>query len=315
MTEATQAPVASDREIIMERDFDAPPALVYQVWTDPAHLPHWFGPKGFTITTKAIDVRPGGGWEFTMHGPDGKDWPNYMHFVALQPDARIDYETGEYPNQPPHFTGCVTFTAIEGGTRLRMKMTFPSAEACAAVKGFGAVELGYQTLQKLADRVDALCFRYTRTFDAPRELVYLAFAEAERLAKWWGPKDFQLDIKHLDFQPGGRFHYRCHNEAGMEMWGMFQYLVTETPRKLVYVTSFADAEGNVRPAPIPDFPLRVYNLVTFAETGGKTTLQLTAGPLDAPPEHQDAFRKLTGSLHQGFAGTFDQLEAYLASAR
>ena len=76
---AASAPDVSptaDRELVAVRVFDAPRPLVFQAWTDPAHIANWWGPRGFTTTTYAMDVRPGGVWRFCMHGPDGRDYQN-----------------------------------------------------------------------------------------------------------------------------------------------------------------------------------------------------------------------------------------------
>lgn len=316
MTDATHtSAVDADREIVLERVFDAPRALVFQAWTDARHLPHWFGPKGFTTTTHAIDLRAGGAWHFTMHGPDGTDFPNFMRFVAIVAEERIDYEQGDSPDGPSHFRGSVTFADEDGRTRMHLRMVFPTAEACTAVKGFGAVEFGYQTLDKLGERLKAMGFHFSRTCDAPRTLVYQAWSEAERLAKWWGPKGFDLEVKKLDFQPGGIFHYRMHNAAGHEMWGKFVYVETTAPQRIVYISSFSDPAGNTTSAPFKlDFPLEVYNIVTFSERDGKTTVELAAGPLNATLAQRAVYEDMFASMNQGFSATFDQMEAYLAQA-
>lgn len=317
MTEATR-PHAVDpaRTMVLERVFDAPPALVYKAWTDPAHLPHWFGPQGFTTTTHAIDVRPGGGWHFDMHGPDGTTYPNFIRFVELEAGARIVIDHGESPDGPPKFRATITLEDVGGKTRLRQESVFPTVEALEVVKGFGAEALGYQTLAKLGERLETLGFAITRTFAAPRALVYQAWSDPERLSKWWGPKGMTLEILTLDFRPGGVFHYRMYNAQGAEMWGKFVYTETTAPERIAYVSSFADAAGNVARAPFAaDFPLEVYNVLTFSERDGQTTLSLAAGPRNATPAEWAFFEGMNASMQQGFGGTFEQLVAYLAEAQ
>src|SRR6478609_11598342 len=68
----------ADREIVTTRLIDAPRELVYEAFTDARHVGHWFGPDGFTTTTRSMDVRPGGQWIFVMRGPDGTEWPNVV---------------------------------------------------------------------------------------------------------------------------------------------------------------------------------------------------------------------------------------------
>ena len=69
----TERAVTTEREIASTRVFAAPRELVWKAWTDPKHIEQWWGPIGFTTTTKEFDLRPGGKWLHTMHGPDGTD--------------------------------------------------------------------------------------------------------------------------------------------------------------------------------------------------------------------------------------------------
>ncbi|MDB5100669.1 MAG: hypothetical protein JWM80_5090 [Cyanobacteria bacterium RYN_339] len=308
MTQATAT--ASDREIVQERIIDAPRALVYKAWTDPAHLPVWFGPKGFSCTTQAIDLRVGGHWTFTMHGPDGKDWPNHMAFAVMEAPSRLEFQHGAAPGEG--FQVVVTFEDLGVRTRLRQVITFPSAEECAAVKGFGAVELGQQTLDKLAERVATMGLRITRTFDAPRERVYQAWADPERFAQWWTPKGFSVEVKQAEIRPGGVLHY-CQRNDQMEMWGRIEYVELVAPERIVFKNSFSNPDGGIARAPFSaDFPLQIYNVLTFAEQDGKTVLEMGGGPLEATEAERAFFAGMNASMQAGFKGTFDGLAAYLA---
>ncbi|MFT3734459.1 MAG: SRPBCC family protein [Rhodocyclaceae bacterium] len=137
-----------DREIVITRLIDAPRERVFDVWTDPQHVGHWWGPNGFTITTHEMRAEVGGVWQFMMHGPDGKDWPNRIVFSEVVRPERLAYSHGDFERE--HFTVVVSFIAVGDKTRLTLHSTFPSAEACAAVKAHGAVEGGKQTLDRCA---------------------------------------------------------------------------------------------------------------------------------------------------------------------
>ena len=76
-------PDTADREIVVMRLFDAPRELVFAAWTDPKHLAQWWGPTGFSTTTRSIDIRSGGVWRFVMHGPDGRDYENRITYVEI----------------------------------------------------------------------------------------------------------------------------------------------------------------------------------------------------------------------------------------
>src|SRR5512138_1947517 len=79
----------SDREIVSARTFDAPRERVFGAFSDPSRLARWWGPKGFTSTFHEFDMRPGGAWRITLHGPDGADYPSESVFVDVVRPARI----------------------------------------------------------------------------------------------------------------------------------------------------------------------------------------------------------------------------------
>ena len=154
MTAESAAPAAtdtSDREIVLSREYDAPRELVWRAYTDPAHLPNWWGPNGFTNTVHEIDVRPGGRWRFIMHGPDGTDHPNRIVYQEVTRPERLVFLHGEdVDDDPGAFHVTVTFDDLDGRTRVTQRMLFATAAQKKGVEQFGAVELGKQTLDKLA---------------------------------------------------------------------------------------------------------------------------------------------------------------------
>ena len=155
----------------------------------------------------------------------------------------------------------------------------------------------------------------TRTFDAPREKMWQAWTEPERLAQWWGPKGCDIKVISLELRPGGAFHYSMDLPNGDIWYGKFTYREVVAPERLVYTSSFADKSGNAIRAPFsPEFPLLILNTLTFSEQDGKTTLHLSGGPLDASTEEQQFFAGMRASMQQGFDGTFDQLAEYLAES-
>jgi uncharacterized protein YndB with AHSA1/START domain len=153
----------------------------------------------------------------------------------------------------------------------------------------------------------------TRVFDAPRELVWKAFTESDRLARWWGPQGFTMLVHRLDLRPGGVFHYSMRSPAGQILWGRFVYRELEAPERLVFVSSFSDAAGNLKRAPFNDaWPLEILNTLTLSASGSATTVTLRGGPINATEKEHEAFWNAQESTRQGFTGTFDQLAAYMA---
>lgn len=142
-----------DREIVLSRVFDAPRELVWKAWTAKEHIGKWFGPKGFAIETREIDIRVGGRWRFDMVAPDGTRYDNRMVFLQLEQPKLLVMDHGhDTDNDPKLFR--VTLTFDEQGdkkTVVTLRQLHPTQAQRLEGIGFGAVELGYQTLDKLAD--------------------------------------------------------------------------------------------------------------------------------------------------------------------
>jgi uncharacterized protein YndB with AHSA1/START domain len=157
---------------------------------------------------------------------------------------------------------------------------------------------------------------FDRTFDAPRGLVFKAWTEAERLAQWWGPKGFTVQVAKLDLQPGGVFHYSLMGPNDMQMWGKFVYREIDEPNRLVFVTSFSDAEGGITRHPLaPTWPAEVLSTLTFTAEGDKTRITGQAKAINVNDEEQKTFDDGIPSMEAGFKGTMEQLEAYLKEAQ
>lgn len=147
----------ADRELVLSRLIKAPRTLVFDAWTDPAHIGNWWGPTGFTTTTSQHEVRVGGVWRFIMHGPDGTDYQNRVVYTEIVRPARIAYDQDDgTDNDPNQFQVLVTFADEGGKTMLTLKMVVSSAKALEEMKKFGAVEGGQQTLDRLEDYLASL---------------------------------------------------------------------------------------------------------------------------------------------------------------
>lgn len=154
----------------------------------------------------------------------------------------------------------------------------------------------------------------TRTFNAPRESVWRAWTEREAISQWWGPKGFPIEVKTFDVKPGGLFHYSMALPNGDKWWGRFVYREIEAPSRLVFVNSFSNEKGGIIRAPFNEhWPLEVSNTMTLTERDGKTMLRLAGRAVNPSAEEEAAFAGHFKSAEQGFSGTFDQLDDYLAS--
>ncbi|MFC7375615.1 SRPBCC family protein [Brachybacterium sp. GCM10030267] len=141
----------ANREIVVSRVIDAPRELVYEAFTETRHLAQWWGPEGFTTTTRAFEFRVGGVWDFVMHGPDGTDYQEWIQWTEIVPSERITMLHGEHRDDPNVFESVLTFETDGSATRVEMLAVFPTEELRdEAIEKHGAVEAGQQTLGNLA---------------------------------------------------------------------------------------------------------------------------------------------------------------------
>jgi uncharacterized protein YndB with AHSA1/START domain len=149
--ETRAEPATAAREIVISRVIDAPRELVFEAFTEVRHLSRWWGPEGFTTTTRAFEFRVGGEWDFVLHGPDGTDYQEWISWTEIAPPERIALLHGEFRGDPNAFESVLTLTADGAGTRIEMRTVFPTKELRAeAVEKYRAIEGGQQTLSNLA---------------------------------------------------------------------------------------------------------------------------------------------------------------------
>ena len=148
-----------DREIVLSRVIDAPVETVWRAWTEPERLFQWFGPTGYRCEANLRqDARPGEIWSYVMTGPDGQHWDSRMTFLEVVLNERLTFDHGsDRDDDPDRFRMTVTFDRqSDGKTVLTLRQLHPSKALREQVIGFGAVELGYQTLGKLSDYLGGL---------------------------------------------------------------------------------------------------------------------------------------------------------------
>ncbi len=168
-------------------------------------------------------------------------------------------------------------------------------------------------MENLTNKNEGL--KIVRDFKAPKNLVFQAFSTAEAFAEWWGPAGMQMTMKHFDFREGGKVHYKL-DAGGQTMWGLFKYGKITPPDVVEYVSSFSDEDGNVCKSPFPmDFPLEIFNRMTLEENNGVTTLTLQGHPIGATAEQETIYYAMIENMQGGFAGTFNQLDVYLAKVQ
>src|SRR3954452_22317780 len=123
----TQSATA-DREIVISRVIRAPREVVFEAFTEVRHLSRWWGPEGFTTTTRAVEFRVGGVWDFVMHGPDGTDYQEWISWTEIVQPERITMLHGEFHDDRNAFESVLTFEPDGTATRPHMRTVCPTLE-------------------------------------------------------------------------------------------------------------------------------------------------------------------------------------------
>src|SRR4029079_14392886 len=116
----------ADREIVISRVIGAPRDVVFEAFTEVRHLSRWWGPEGFTTTTRAFEFRVGGEWDFEMHGPDGTDYQEWISWTEITPPERSARHHGESRGDPNAFSSVLEFVPDGGATRIELRTVFPT---------------------------------------------------------------------------------------------------------------------------------------------------------------------------------------------
>ncbi|HVE16288.1 MAG TPA: SRPBCC family protein [Chthoniobacterales bacterium] len=308
---------AKPNELKLTRVYDAPVRAVWEAWTDTEQVAQWWGPRGFTITTHSKDLRPGGHWSYTMHGPDGTDYENKTIYHEVEECAKLVYDHGGNDDRPPLFRVTVLFHEEGGKTTMEMTMAVATPEAIEHIRKVIKQANGNSTWDRLAEYLEKEDtgkerFVINRTFAASPEAVFSMWADPAHIAQWLPPKGFTMEFLTTDVRPGGRSFYRMSN-GEMTMYGASEYLVIEPPARLVYRQQFCDEHGAPGRHPMaPLFPETMLTSVEFvAEEPGSTRVTVTCEPYRATAEEISVFTQARGGMTVGWNSSFDELEETL----
>ena len=310
---------AIGNQLKLTRVYDAPVRVVWDAWTDTEQVAKWWGPRGFTITTHSKDLRPGGHWAYTMHGPDGTDYENKTIYHEVEDCAKLVYDHGGNDDRPPLFRVDVSFRESAGKTTMDMTMTLASEEAARESAKFIKQVGGNSTWDRLGEYLEKNSsgvekFIINRVFEAPRDIVFAMWTDPGHFVKWLPPKGFTMEFLNADIRTGGRTFYRMTN-GEITMYGKAEYLEITPPARLVYTQQFSDEHGGISRHPMtPVWPETMLTTVDFAEeTAESTRVTITWEPYGAATSEEiAAFVKMRGSMTMGWTGSFDKLEELLS---
>jgi len=157
-------------------------------------------------------------------------------------------------------------------------------------------------------------FRISQTFKVARPTLWAVYTQPEHVSKWLAPQGFTMPAYDMEFRIGGRFLHAMQAPDGTQMWGKWEFLGIEAPRRLSLIQHFSDREGGMTRHPMaPSWPLRTMANSTLSEEGSGSSLQLEWLPFEAAPEEIAIFDASHESMRQGWIGTFAKLETYLAT--
>lgn len=306
-------------EIRIIRIYDAPVKMVWDAWTDPEKVSKWWGPRGFTLTHHSKDLRPGGHWHYTMHGPDGVDYPNKTFYHEVEEYAKLVYDHGGNDEQAPLFRVTALFSETQGKTKLDMTMTLATPEAAEETRKFIKKAGGNSTWDRLAEYLTKeSCgeeqFVINRTFEAPLDFMFEVFIDPARLSQWSPPTGFTMQFIRADIRPGGSSFYMMTDGKDIKMYGRCEYLAIEKPDHIQYTQQFCDENEKVTRHPMaPTWPETMLTTIKLSEEEpGLTRVTLTWKPYGKTTDEEvETFVKGRSGMTQGWTGSFDKMEEYL----
>jgi uncharacterized protein YndB with AHSA1/START domain len=272
---AAKGSFSKSNEIRLVRVYDAPLKTVWEAWTDPAKAAKWWGPRGFTLTTHSKELKPGGIWHYTMHEPDGTDYPNKARYLEVEKYARLVYDHGGYDDRAPLVRVTVLFSEEKGKTRMDMTMALPTAEAAEQTRKFIKKANGDSTWDRFAEYLEHEAsgreiFVIHRSFDAPIEKVFEAWTDPKQVARWMPPSGFEMEYLRAD--------EKVSRHPGAPTW----------PETMLTTVAFTE------------------------EAAGRTRVRIQwEAHRQVAPAELAAFVKERGGMTGGWTGSLDKLEAYL----
>jgi uncharacterized protein YndB with AHSA1/START domain len=310
-------------EIKINRIFDAPVRAVWDAWTDPKQVAKWWGPRGFTLTTHTKDLRSGGNWNYTMHGPDGVDYPNKTQYLEVEQYSKLVYDHGGNDDRPPLFRVTVLFSEVQGKTKMEMSMRLATPEAAEETRKFIKKAGGDSTWDRLAEYLakestNKDVFVINRTFDAPIDLMFEMWTNPKHFSQWLAPTGLNMQFIRSDMKSGGSTFYFMAAQDGPRMYGRAEYLKIEKPDLIVYTQQFCDENEKITRHPLaPTWPETMLTIVKLTEEGpDRTRVTITWEPHGATTrEELETFIKAKAGMTQGWTGSFDKLEDYLSSSQ
>lgn len=305
-------------EIKITRVYDAPVKTVWEAWTDPKQAAKWWGPRGFTLTNHSKDLKPGGIWHYTMHGPDGTDYPNKALYHEVEKYSRLVYDHGGNDERAPLFKVTVNFSESNGKTTMDMTMTLKTPEEAEQTRKFIKQAGGNATWDRLAEYLEKESsgkekFVINRTFDTSIDTMFKLWTDPKHFSKWIPPTGFQMEFIRSEIKPGASTFYYMTNGT-VKMYGSAHYIEVKKPNLLKYTQDFRDENEKISRHPMaPTWPETMLTTVELTAEGPEQTRVTISWEVHghATREELETFIAGRAGMTQGWSGSFDKLEEYI----
>lgn len=311
-----QSPIKPD--LIITRVFGAPRELVFRAWVERDRLARWWGPGGFTNPVCEIDVRPGGAIRIDMRAPDGTVFGMGGAFVEVVAPERIVFTSTAMPdeNGEPQLVNLntVEFAEVDGKTELTLTVVVQKRTP-AIERNLDGMPIGWtQSFDRLSGEVgrpaeigNTCTLRTTdreviasRVFDAPRDLVWAAWTNPDRVARWWGPNGFTTTVQELDLRRGGLFRLVMTGPDGREYPNKVRFSEVAPDKRLVCAHCNDDDSERAN----------LVTEVTFVDLDGKT--EVTSTMIFGSTEELERLNREYGAV-RGVVQHLANLASYLAA--
>lgn len=272
----------------IERIFDAPIQLVWEVWTNPIHIEKWWGPKGFTIPKVEFDFQEGSSYKIVMRSPDGIDYPVMGKILEIIPTKSftmsdlVDEHPQQWVEDIQKMTGTtgdrnslnsklqVLFEETDGKTKVILLTEFANNQIRDGFAKSGMKEGWSESFEKLETNAlpEVNIISIERKMSHPQMLIFNAFANGQTIDTWWGPTGFKTTTNSRDFKVGGQWKFNMEGSDGTIYPNLIEYKVIRKYDYLEYLHGSGDENKK------DDFLVTI-NIISLSEMESLIKMKMT----------------------------------------